>query len=1602
VGDFDGDGLTDFAQYVPGSAGVLVCYSGGNGTFSCVNKSLPTVSGGQLLVGDFNGDGLTDFVEVGTSGIETCLSAGRSTDNNCNNTTPSGYTNFGGTGTHFLAGDYDGDGLADVLEVSDGSANVQLLYSNGDGTFGVFFPTLPGSVTFSTNGQSSWFVGDFNGDGLTDYAIFSVNANGGSGGLFTCLSTGRTSNPNCYSSSATVPTKSGGGVYTPSFVADLNGDGRADIVTFLGTSSTQVCYTNSLPENTTCTDVTQPSMPTTPIYLVDNFTGYGVASILTSSVLSDSVYLNFISQTYPNLLTAVTDGLGAQTLINYEPLTNSAVYQPSGSIPANGQAVQNSTYVVSNVYEPDGIGGTYAINYNYTGAARDLQGRGFLGFSEVVRKDAIHNSQLLTYYGQAYPYIGYANNVYLWIYANSAWRSYVAKTYTYANTNFGGTRDFVYLQSELDTYDDFNNLGTTIYTVNTQNAYDTYGNLTSTSATMSDGYQKVTTNTYNNSGGSVGSGSIWYLGQLATMQQVNTNPDGATLTRDMAYTYSSASLPNEVTGETLSGSASSDSVTKTYTYDSWGNKNSVRMTGTGLFSPRTTLITYDALGQFPTTTTNPLNQVETRTYDPRFGTMNKSIDLNGLTTTWSFDVLGREINETRPDGTQTNITYSVCTSGCSGQAYNVQVTNTGAPTTTTYFDLLDRDYQKSTGGFNSNMIWEYKTYDQLGRLASSSRKMYSTDTPYYTKYTYDDANRIRYEYDPDGSSKQWVYNGFSTTITNNNQQTRTEVKNSLGELTQVTDAAGQTTLYSYDPFGNLSTTTDPLGNKIVLTYDALGRRTGLVDPDLGTWSYKYDAAGDLVGQTDSKGQTQTLTYDLLGRMLTRQSTEFTGAWTYDTAVNGVGKLANVTNSSGYSKSYTYDSLSRVINEQTTTDTAYNIGTSYDSSGRVSQITYPTGFAVSYSYDANGYLKEMDNSATSAMLWQRNSQNADNRPLQETLGNGVVSNSTYYGPTGRLNTVVATSGSTQVQNLSLTYDYLGNLTERTDLINQHTGAKLSETYTYDNLNRLLSSVNPQVTKSFSYDVLGDLISKTDVGSMKYGDGRSTRPLHAVMSTNGPTQLTFSYDANGNMISGDGKTFAWTSFNKPSNVSNANNNVAFSYDPNFERYKEVETTCTDYLGNTSSTCTKYLINPQQSTGIHFEKEINGSITTNRHFLYAGQGNVIGVYITRSDGSVATDYFHKDHLGSIVLTTTDNGTVVERLSYDPFGKRRNNFGTDDPNDLLTSIASRQGFTGHEHLDDGGLALIDMNGRVYDPFVGRFLSADPYIQNPSNPQNLNRYSYVMNNPLSLVDPSGYWFGNDVVNALGSAAHAVASAASTVSHFVGSNARTIAIVAGIAAVTVATFGAADAVIAGAIGAGTFAGMGAAALAGAIAGGVAGGLASKLLGGGFSWKAVATGVAIGIATGPLTETGLAGLMSQVGDGALDIAEDAGAEGLERGFSSLISGRNVWSGFTSGLKAGALSGWQDFKNSITGGASLTSFLNGALSPVVDSATGAVGDYISDNLSVDTSGLQNYYGLSTSVLQGTLGQGALGTIIGNSVPLLGPFSVEGYNNVFGECY
>jgi len=150
--------------------------------------------------------------------------------------------------------------------------------------------------------------------------------------------------------------------------------------------------------------------------------------------------------------------------------------------------------------------------------------------------------------------------------------------------------------------------------------------------------------------------------------------------------------------------------------------------------------------------------------------------------------------------------------------------------------------------------------------------------------------------------------------------------------------------------------------------------------------------------------------------------------------------------------------------------------------------------------------------------------------------------------------------------------------------------------------------------------------------------------------------------------------------------------------------------------------------------YEVETKSGIQT--HTSYIGDVAIL----KESSEDVTIRFTHRDRLGSVSTFTDQNGQTTLYRSYDPFGSPKGgNWRPLSASRLSTldTVPTRRGFTDHEHLDE--VELIHMNGRVYDYNVGRFLSVDPFIQEPGNGQSVNPYSYVMNNPLGFTDPTGY-----------------------------------------------------------------------------------------------------------------------------------------------------------------------------------------------------------------------------------------------------------------------
>jgi RHS repeat-associated protein len=335
--------------------------------------------------------------------------------------------------------------------------------------------------------------------------------------------------------------------------------------------------------------------------------------------------------------------------------------------------------------------------------------------------------------------------------------------------------------------------------------------------------------------------------------------------------------------------------------------------------------------------------------------------------------------------------------------------------------------------------------------------------------------------------------------------------------------------------------------------------------------------------------------------------------------------------------------------------------------------------------------------------------------------------------------VAAGGYTNALSHKYEYDLADNLARRTDAIKG-----ITDSYKYDRLNRMTeyavnsgeAAANRVVT--MAYNAIGNVLAKSDVGGYGYG----SRP-HAVASAAG---LGYEYDANGSIVEarapgtsgaqGRVRQMTWTAFNQPQEMSYLGKTVAFTHDQDHQRIREVTTDGTKVR-------TLDLLHPDNKGGLAYEREetrVGGTLTLieNRHYISVG-GAVVAVVKTSNDTAVISDagriqYWHKDALGSIVAVSDGAGQVIEQMAYDAWGKRVRASGMADP--AVDPSNGDRGFTGHEHLDE--LQLVHMNGRVYDPLLGKFLSIDPVVGNPNDLQTYNRYSYVYNQPTRYADATG------------------------------------------------------------------------------------------------------------------------------------------------------------------------------------------------------------------------------------------------------------------------
>jgi RHS repeat-associated protein len=794
-------------------------------------------------------------------------------------------------------------------------------------------------------------------------------------------------------------------------------------------------------------------------------------------------------------------------------------------------------------------------------------------------------------------------------------------------------------------------------------------------------------------------------------------------------------------------------------------------------------------------TTNP-NGVQTKvTYDP-FGRATQIDHLDNSTNHAAFE---SSIQAAYTSCRSAAGDVGHCPSKLPGEdawelqaAYRVTVSQEGHAVQVTWYDPLGRVVKHAEQGFDGSYIATLTDYTLNGPVYQTSTPYFvgGSVPPFFTSWAYDALNRPFTKVNVlDLTNTNLVtdysYSGRTATITVRDSSIEleeglcpasatnlclqmTRSTNVLGQLMQTTESPGgllQTTNYWTEPQGHTAATSDPESKVIKATYNALGQRIASTDPDQGAWTFTYDALGELLTQTDARGVVTTINKrDVLGRTTEQQALPpaivpvglandtVVDQWTFD-PTNALGELGlqrrlrgsnrttPLSNPEVWKESYGYEPLTARPSTITTTISegivqALSSSMHYDSDGRPDTYTYPSGLVVRRTYTDQGQLSQLSNDATGTVYWTATAANEWGHVTGETFAGNLTGTHEDYNSTGQAYKL-SWSGGGLGDAFTYGYDSFGNLKSQTRVA---PGASNNENYTYDPLQRLIRAARGTGSPvSYDYTSSGNLKYKSDYSTSTgtpytYGGAGSGCGPHAVsqVSLSGGGTATYTCDANGNVIGGSTLNMTFDADNHPriaSRTLTIPSTLACRHADTIFCYGHELTTS---VGSATWT--------YAATGDR-DAEVSGGVT--RYFGPEGYEQVgtkkiheLGPVIVSRTGTTDTiSLVLKDRLGS-TLDTID-GSLIARRSYDAFGAARNGDMSSRLSGTLNLSDTIHGFTDHTHADD--VAMVHMKGRVYDYFLGRFLSVDRAINGTANSQGLNPYSYIGNNPLSGTDPTGY-----------------------------------------------------------------------------------------------------------------------------------------------------------------------------------------------------------------------------------------------------------------------
>ncbi len=1331
--DYGGDGISYIDVNGDGLADSVRAYRKGNG--SSRNKTWLSTGAGwvhsneyripegfwtydndehdpqNFRLADINGDGLVDFIDLDSAGETIHLNTGSGWD--LTNSTPIPDDDYK-YGINYL--DVNGDGLADSVRAyrkNNGHTSNKTWLSTGTGWVHSNEYRIPEDFWIYDKDEhdpQNFRLADINGDGLVDFIDMThsgekIHLNTGSG--WDLINS--TPIPDDY-------------VKISNTYIDINGDGLADSVRAYRKSNGKSRNSTQLNKGDTWMHSSQYTIPIGLWIYDDDYKkpqNFQLADVNGDGLLDlidfedEKIYLN-TGKEFSNIKT-LKNSQGGETEFAY---THARVQD-------NSNHVHFPVSVVESVTTDDNNGNVATTNYEYKGADyyyNTPHDKRFAGFSEVIKTDD-DGTKTTTKYHQANgetgnePSDSYAKigKVYEQTVEDASGDLFTKTRTNYTENTLGNDAYSIQAASVLTQQFDGNSSSTDTAV---EYEYDSYGNVEkqiqygevngSSDGTFSDTGSDKRTLEY-----SYTNNLADYIVGLPTNQTLKNNSNVKEAETDYSYDVDGNLLTES---KWISGSDYSDT---SYTYNSFG----LPLTETDALS-NTTTYSYDTHNMYPASLTNAKGHTINYEYDYSSGKLTKETNPNGKVTDYSYDGLDRltKVEQTIANGGTEKVKEIEYNTNASPQFIKETIHRDSGNTQDifTYTDGLGRTIQTKLE-MDSGWLTLDTVYDEMGRVAkqslpyqtsSSSDSSPTSNSDLLTEFTYDTLGRVLETENVKGTTAT-NYDGFETTITDAENNQKDLITDSFGNLVNVkehNDGSVYETEYNYNAQNLLTQITDAENNVRNISYDGLGRRTQLEDlhssgdSQFGVWNFNYDDI-NLTSQTDPKGTTTNYTYDQLNRVLTENNSSTTGVDitnTYDSCTNGIGQVCSVT-TPDVTTNYTYlkqglvDTESKIIDGVT-----YTTNTDYDRQGSVTKVIHPNASFTEYSYNTRGLADEVKFNGTSLVTAE---YGVHGRPTSLTHSNGVISTLTYdednlYELTNKTTEL----GATKFQDLSYSYDNVGNITQIVDASNTDTAK--TQSFTYDDLYRLTetnvtnTANTADYSRTYTYSLIGNINSFNGV-SYTYTDSGYSNP-HAVTGIGG---TSYSYDNNGNLTNDGVWTHSWDYRNKLTSSTDGTSTISYEYDHNNDRIKLVE---------------------------------GGDTTIYPTSNYEVKNGEIKVSLNLADTLVATDdngtlnHVHTDHLGGTNITTDTTGVITQTLDYYPFGDTRVDVGADNETKQYT------GYT-----KDASTGLHYAGARYYKNNIGRFISQDPASTFESerfltDPQQLNTYTYARNNPIAYIDNNG------------------------------------------------------------------------------------------------------------------------------------------------------------------------------------------------------------------------------------------------------------------------